>query len=126
MTRKKGKIIQRSVREELFGASVHLVMSEWSDLLPSAKIMVSEEKFDQLKEVIEKHGKDSYCAASCIGLGGGSSLIWANPGASVSDLIHEIVHAAINLLRDRGIPLGQDSEEVYAYLIEFLFTGLSK
>lgn len=122
---KKAKIIQRKVREELFGASVYLVMSEWNDLLSAAKIMMDEEKFEELKGVVEKGDEDSYRVACNIAIGGGSSVIWTHPSSSISELLHEIVHATAILLRDRGVPLSRDTEEVYAYMVEFLFKGLT-
>lgn len=38
----------------------------------------------------------------------------------VSIMIHEITHVVQYLLRDRRIPLTEDTEEVYAYLTEYI------
>ena len=38
----------------------------------------------------------------------------------ISNLIHEITHVVSYLLRDRSIPLTEDTEEVYAYLTEYI------
>lgn len=36
-------------------------------------------------------------------------------------LVHEVFHAASMLLRNRGMSLVKESEEAYAYLIEFIY-----
>lgn len=38
----------------------------------------------------------------------------------VSILVHEIVHVVNYLLKNRGISLGEDSHEIYAYLTEYI------
>ena len=38
----------------------------------------------------------------------------------VSIMVHEITHVAQYLLRDRRIPLTEDTEEVHAYLTEYI------
>ncbi len=52
-------------------------------------------------------------------LSGGGSIIWIvkhnNPV-----LVHELFHATAHLLRIKGIPLTQESEEAYAYLLGYL------
>ena len=40
-------------------------------------------------------------------------------------IVHESFHLACNILEYRGIPLSQDSEEAYAYLIEYIFKELN-
>lgn len=41
-------------------------------------------------------------------------------------LLHESVHAASGTLRYRGIELSDETEETYAYTIEFLFKSFQK
>jgi hypothetical protein len=40
---------------------------------------------------------------------------------SLPEYVHEIVHAVIFILIDRGITLSDDSDELFAYLVEMLF-----
>lgn len=39
---------------------------------------------------------------------------------SVAVLVHELTHVAQYILRDRRVPLTEDSEEVYCYLVQHL------
>ncbi len=38
----------------------------------------------------------------------------------VSIMVHEITHASHYLLRDRRVPLNEDTEEIYCYLTEYM------
>lgn len=65
-----------------------------------------------------------------IGLKGNQRVIrMANYPITVIDygiLQHEIFHAADLALRHMGITLSDDSDEAYAYLIEYLTTEIYK
>lgn len=43
---------------------------------------------------------------------------------SVGTIIHEVAHCIHYLLRDRRIPLNEDTEEIYTYLQEYLATEI--
>lgn len=45
---------------------------------------------------------------------------YANLSSTVSSLVHELTHVTQYLLRRRRVPLTQDTEEVHAYLIDYL------
>ena len=38
----------------------------------------------------------------------------------VANLVHEVTHVTHYLLRDRNIPLNEDTEEIYTYLVEYI------
>lgn len=75
---------------------------------------------------VKKHGNEPTVRAVQFPMQGGGSVIWAGPYATVGCLIHECLHVVAHLLRSRDIPFTTDTEEVYAYLIDFLFTNLVK
>ncbi len=56
---------------------------------------------------------------------GGGSVIWLRK-ASNQVLLHESVHAAHHLLQDRGMPLSDSNDELYAYLISWLYEKISE
>lgn len=43
---------------------------------------------------------------------------------SVGYIVHEVTHLAHSILRDRRIPLNEDTEEVYTYLIQYLTVAI--
>lgn len=57
-------------------------------------------------------------------LGNGNNVLWlqslTQSPDDVSTLAHEALHAAYDILKNVGIPLGNDSEEAYAYLISHI------
>ena len=120
---KKSKPIVRFVHCSLFNADVTLVVCQHEDFLKEAKKFLQKEKYESLEKMVEKRGKDDSCLATQFPFEDGASIIWARPKLGFGTLVHEVVHAAHHLLECRDIPLSDDTEEVYAYLIEFLFNG---
>lgn len=124
--KKRKPIIARYVRERLFNADFVLVLSEWRDLEDGAKEFLEGEKLDELQAKIKAHGEIPGVRAVQFPMAGGGSVIWVKNEESVGALVHEIVHASHYLLSERAIPLTEETEEVYAYLTEFLFNALTK
>jgi hypothetical protein len=118
------KPIIRHWRESLFDADIVLVVSNYEDFLGHANKMLQEDKKEALKSMVDDKGHDDWCLATQFPFGGGGSIIWAHPSSKMGTIVHEIVHAAHHLLDRRSVPLSEDTEEVYAYLIERMFTGL--
>lgn len=52
-------------------------------------------------------------------LSGGGSIIWIIEQKN-STIVHELFHSTYHILKNREIPLSEDTEEVYAYLLEYL------
>ena len=121
---KKSKIITRHVRETLFDADIVLIVCEFPYFLEHALKMVDKDKQESLKRMVERHGDDPWSKATQYPFGGGGSVIWAKPSEGLPTLVHEITHAAHHLLKCRDIKLTDETEEVYAYLVQFLFEGL--
>lgn len=47
-------------------------------------------------------------------------FFWFNPSEPTA-IVHELLHAVIAGLKDRGINLAEESEETYCYLLSFLY-----
>lgn len=51
-------------------------------------------------------------------------VLWAKNGEQ--DLIvHEIMHAVSFVLREKGISLSDETDEIFAYLMQFLFKEIN-
>lgn len=123
---KRKKIITRYVHDPVFNTDIVLVISDWCDFLEGAHEFLPLDKLQALTKMVEKHGEDPHCLATQFPFPGGGSIIWLHHESQLSTLVHEIVHAAHHLLEKRDTPLSSDTEETYAYLIEFLFKSLTK
>lgn len=55
--------------------------------------------------------------------GGGGCVIWM-PKWNEAVFVHEIIHAAIGLFQGKHTPINQDTEEPFAYLVQFLYETL--
>lgn len=47
--------------------------------------------------------------------------VWLNRDVRAPRLIHELVHAAVFVLRGSGVPITADNDETLAYMVEVLF-----
>jgi len=124
--KKKENITVRYINEPVFKADITLVISKWEDFIKEIKNILVADKFKELEEMIKEKNKDTgkWYLATQFPFPGGGSVIWANENIDTGTLVHELVHTAHHLLDTRSVPLSEDTEEVYAYLIEFLFNGL--
>lgn len=52
-------------------------------------------------------------------------VIWSR-GGNVPTIAHECLHAVSYFLRGKGVPLSNDTDEIYAYLFDFLFETIVK
>lgn len=73
----------------------------------------------------ELRGWDAKAPLGRMCLLGGGFVVLLNSArkddrVSIATLVHEMVHVAQYLLRKRRIPLSEDTEEVHAYLTEYL------
>lgn len=57
-------------------------------------------------------------------LSGGGALVWMRRDDK-GVLVHELMHVAWHILSSKGVPLTDDTQEAYCYLIEHLFERLS-
>ena len=54
----------------------------------------------------------------CLRLNNGSQVIWIKKANDMPSLVHEICHAASNILESRGIDIRDSNCEAYCYLVE--------
>lgn len=113
-------------REKLFDADFITFRCPWDYFLQEAKKAISGADFKKLEEMVKKHGNRKSTRATQFPMDGGGSVIWLHPEAKLGTLVHEIVHASHHLLKCREVPLSEDTEEVYAYLQQFLVETLTK
>lgn len=59
-----------------------------------------------------------------VGTGGGS-IIWLPFPTDPNVYTHEISHAAYHILKAKGVILCDETDEVYAYLVEYLWKKLN-
>lgn len=56
---------------------------------------------------------------------GAPILIWLHASAWAGIVAHEVFHAVYAALSNRAVPLSNDTEEVYAYYIQWLFNEIA-
>ena len=120
---KKDALIEKFYREDLFDCDFLLLIGDYSLLKDWAKGVLSGEKlndFNRMCTEMSDVGRGRQFPMS-----GGGSIIWLKPGIDNRYLVHEVVHAATHLLRDKGIPVNSDTDELLAYLVERLYQRLS-
>ena len=92
-----------------------------------AKEYIKEEIAEQIKEFDTDFQRDGQ--GRMIQTGGGFLVaIRPNPSwvKTFGTLVHEMTHVTQYLLKDRSIPLSQDTDEVHAYLVEYLVTSAAR
>jgi hypothetical protein len=59
-------------------------------------------------------------------LEGSPIIIWLPDLTDSSVILHELFHATISIMKWADIPLSDDTEEAYAYEIQYLYSELNK
>lgn len=117
------KKIPSSIKTEIFPIDifkhgVRVVVGSEEDLLSVAEC---EGWRDEAVKAID--GVDNYLAFT-LRLESGDSVIFLpdknREGVAFPVVVHELVHAVGHILRNIGVEYSEDSEEVYAYVIEDL------
>jgi hypothetical protein len=62
---------------------------------------------------------DNNLLGCCVG-SGGDVFVWVKDLERGSVVIHELYHAAVMVMRNKGIPISEDTEEVTAYLLGWM------
>ena len=53
-------------------------------------------------------------------INGGTTIVWLPNTEDTSIVMHELLHATIDIMRRVGIPLNEETEEAYAYELQYL------
>lgn len=110
----------------IFNCNIHLFTGDKDNIKKALQAEFGEEGTELFKEIKANDSVDG----SSIMLSNGYKIIWLpkyqNTYSDNSILVHEIFHTAINIMLSREIQLNNDTEEVCAYLIEYLYEEIFK
>jgi len=83
----------------------------------------SGDNFKHFKKGMTEGWDNIYNTGRMFSFRGGFVVLLKNEGnfrRFVANLVHEVTHVTHYLLRDRRIPLNDDTEEIYTYLVEYI------
>ena len=110
----------------IFNCNIHLFTGDKDNIKKALQAEFGEEGTELFNEI----KADDSIDGSSIMLSNGYKIIWLpeyqNTYSDNSILVHEIFHTAINIMLSREIQLNNDTEEVCAYLIEYLYEEIFK
>ncbi len=110
----------------IFNCNIHLFTDDKDNIKKALQAEFGEEGTELFNEI---KADDSIDGLSIM-LSNGYKIIWLpkyqNTDSDNSILVHEIFHTAINIMLSREIQLNNDTEEVCAYLIEYLYEEIFK
>lgn len=110
----------------IFNCNIHLFTGDKDNIKKALQAEFGEEGTELFNEIKADDSVDG----SSIMLSNGYKIIWLskypNTDSDKSILVHEIFHTAINIMLSREIKLNNDTEEVCAYLIEYLYSEILK
>jgi len=110
----------------IFNCNIHLFTGDKDNIKKALQAEFGEEGTELFNEI---KTNDSVNGSSIM-LSNGYKIIWLpkyqNTYSDNSILVHEIFHTAINIMLSREIQLNNDTEEVCAYLIEYLYEEIFK
>jgi len=110
----------------IFNCNIHLFTGDKDNIKKALQAEFGEEGTELFNEI---KTNDSVNGSSIM-LSNGYKIIWLpkyqNTYSDNSILVHEIFHTAINIMLSREIQLNNDTEEVCAYLIEYLYSEILK
>lgn len=84
------------------------------------------ENFDEYAETIQKTIKEDGIEPDNYALGYTfkvlpDALVWCPEEPTVKVAVHELTHCVYHILKQVEIPLTDDTEEVFAYMMEYLY-----
>lgn len=107
---------------DLFGREVLVMVSDYTRFLGYINPHVDREELNEMKENAPRNSVNGLAFL----LRSGEAAIWVRDGfsteATAGILIHEASHVTIQMLNDIGIQLCEGSEEIYAYMTDYIAT----
>lgn len=128
--RRKGEkgpalLSETTVFVDLYSADVSLVIGPKENLIPWFKLTAMEHLHDLfVTKVTNTFNSGRSPRGVCFSMPGGGSVVWLEE-KRMDVFIHEISHAVYHMLQAKGINLCEDTDEVYAYAVEYLFRKLN-
>lgn len=116
--------IEISCECDLYSADVTLVIGPKENLIPWFQKIARPSLHNEFITKVTNTFNGRQPRGVCFALPGGASVIWLEEKRA-DVFIHEISHAAYHLLQAKGINLTYETDEAYAYLVEFLFRKLN-
>lgn len=121
------KLINQIIHIPIFNCNIHLYVGDRNNIKDELKKEFGDEEgLSLFKEIKADDGIDG----SSIMLPNGYKIIWLNKYpdnlSNKGVLVHEIFHMAIDIMLSRDIQLENSTEELCAYLIEYLYEEIFK
>lgn len=110
----------RHVHLELLDADFLIVQCGEKDILKTVKSIIAKDRFSEFEQQMSDNPIAPTTKGRTFWMGGGGSVIWFRDYDSFI-ILHECVHAVHHLLKDRNMPLTLENDELYAYLIAWLY-----
>jgi len=111
---------------DVFDTDIVLVSCEIKDILDELSTILPKARLDLIESSLKEQPIEALTKARQYPMDGGGSVIWIGPEQPLSVLVHELMHATFHLLEVKGVKYCSDSEEVYTYLMESMFKGLTR
>lgn len=112
----------QTVRIDLFRREVLVMVSDYTTFIGHLTPHLDREELNELKE----NAPRSSVNGEAFMLNSGNAVIWIrdvfSKETTATILIHEASHVAIKMLQDIGVTLTDESEEIYAYMIQYIAT----
>lgn len=113
-----------TIRDRLFRTDILMCVGKPSDVVPALRKIYGKRVVIRDEDI-----PDNECSAcfSNMSLNTGERvyLIWLEAGCSGGDLVHEIHHATIDILKDHSInPHTSETEELSAYYEGWLYESV--
>lgn len=116
---KSDRLIERFYHLDLFQTDFFVLIGDHALLKGWAKDVLGGDRLAEFTDMLRDTSHVS--RGRQYPMLGGGSVIWLKPGEDIKYLIHEVTHAATHLMRDKGLPITSDTDELLAYLVETLY-----
>lgn len=110
----------------LYECDVVLIVGPRPSVLQWAKKNVAEDQCDGIIQMVKNSESSTLPQGTCFPMKSGASIIWLPENYLMHTFVHEISHAAYNVLKAKGIRLCDETDEVYAYLVEYIYKKLTE
>lgn len=109
----------------LFRVDVMLWVGPAKDFVMALEGNVAEEHMINIREHFKEHPIEDTTLGRLVEVSGGGSVIWMKEHAR-NTLNHECVHAATYIIRSRCMNVCSETDELLAYLVEYLISEFTK
>jgi hypothetical protein len=126
---KTPKLKELFINVAVFKTDVIILIGEKHLVLPWARKNIMPEVFEEFEKKWTADDNHKTVKRSTQAQGhyfcGGGSIFWF-PRWDLTVAVHEMAHAHHHMLMERGIMLCDETDEVYAYTIEYLYKKIKQ